>query len=163
VPETTSAVSKLGRPTAANIERRTIRAISRLNSWALEHNSAILPPDAAPETEQAYNQAKLNLTQTLSLQPSPNSINPSAVLSDSTALSVLKSAEQSTLLKMHELDQAYRSGGFSLLGPGAEVERTPEGAPAGIAMVETAIRTERGLLGLTSLMNESPEGSSRTS
>ena len=130
VPEPTETTTKRGRPNAAEVERRNIRAVTKVDAWASTASPTSSLPAGTPSAEAAYAQAKSSLAQTYPAE-------------------TIKDAERSTLRKMKELEEAYQSGGFALLGAGNGGQ-----ASEGVLTVERVIEREGGLLKLAEAVNE---------
>lgn len=119
VSESTTGKVKTGRPSALDLQRRTVRAISALDAWASsaipEH---VLAGADSSTTDNAYVQSKRTLTENV----------PSETIAY---------AEQSTISKMKQLEDIYMREGWDLENRD------------GLITLEQALKQPDRLLGLT--------------
>lgn len=139
---------KTGRPSALDLQRRAIRAMTALDAWATTAasldqvsstpNSSASPYATASITSDNYTQAKKILTSTI----------PPTHLS---------SAEQATLSKMKQLEEIWIRQGWdkdTATGDAAEGgSSSNENGKEGIRQIEKAMGTPEGLLGLSKAVN----------
>lgn len=129
VPEVPSGKAKTGRPSALEQQRRTIRAVSALEAWALNTTPERVLEAADPTaTGDAYAQSKSVVAQLV-----PND--------------AIASAEQSTIAKMKQLEDIWKQEGWDLENRD------------GLTQLEQALTQPERLLGLARVansLNQSP-------
>lgn len=123
------AKMKTGRPSATDLQRRAVRAVSALDAWST--NNAFLSSEGT--SGEAYESSKRHLAEVVSLEH-------------------IRASEQATLGKMKQLEEIFvRQGGHGTDDDG----KTLAGGESMI-LLESAIRSPDGLLGLSK--NSSGEG-----
>lgn len=138
------AKGKGGRPTAVELQRRSIRAISALDHWASTTLPPILNSSSSPatgsgtDTAQAYTQSKTTLAA--SLPPD-----------------TLLAAEHSTIAKMKQLEairlrEAWPGPGAA--GDAAGGSEVGVGVSEGVMRLEEAMTRPERLLGLSRAVRE---------
>jgi len=127
VPEVPTGKAKPGRPSALELQRRTIRAVSALDAWvsdtAPERVLAAADPSA---TDDTYAQSKSAVAQLV-----PND--------------AISFAEQSTIAKMKQLEEIWKQEGLDLENRD------------GLAQLGQALTQPERLLGLSRAVNISSQ------
>lgn len=144
---------KTGRPSALDLQRRAIRAMTALDAWAT--NAASLDGDSSAPSSSASPYATASIT-------SDNYTQAKKILASTIHPSHISSAEQATLSKMKQLEEIWTRQGWdrdtTATGDAAEGgSSSNDNGREGIRQIEKAMGMPDGLLGLSRAVNADPD------